>query len=143
MRKTNQAGLELIKRFEGLRLKAYQDSVGVWTIGYGHTRTARKGMEITPATAEALLKSDLTDAEYAVHSNVKVPLTDNQFSALVSFVFNLGAGSLKKSTLLRLLNAGDYRGAEGEFVKWNRAGGKVLPGLTKRREAEANLFARK
>lgn len=100
-------------------------------------------MEITPATAEALLKSDLTDAEYAVHSNVKVPLTDNQFSALVSFVFNLGAGSLKKSTLLRLLNAGDYRGAEAEFVKWNRAGGKVLPGLTKRREAEANLFARK
>lgn len=138
--KTNQAGLDLIKHFEGCRLSAYQDSVGVWTIGYGHTRTAHPGMIITEAQAEELLRKDLGGAEHDVAAVVKVDLDENEFSALVSFVFNLGVTNLAKSTLLKKLNASDRIGASAEFGKWNKAGGKVLPGLTKRREAERKLF---
>jgi len=136
----SEDGLELIKTYEGLRLKAYQDSVGVWTIGYGHTRTAKPGMTITAEEAEALLRQDLADAEKAVTRLVKVPLSDNQYSALVSFVFNLGSGNFSMSTLLRKINAGDMAGAAKEFKRWNRAGKKVLAGLVKRRDAEAALF---
>jgi GH24 family phage-related lysozyme (muramidase) len=142
MRKTNSAGLELIKHFEGLKLKSYQDAVNVWTIGYGHTKTAKPGQAISEPEAERLLKADLHDAESAVNRMVRVPLTDNQFDALVSFVFNLGAGSFQRSTLLRKLNAGEYQVAANEFLKWNKAGGRVLAGLTRRRRAEQALFTK-
>ncbi|VVT49241.1 Phage-related lysozyme (muraminidase) [Kosakonia radicincitans] len=138
-------GIALIKQFEGLRLDAYQDSVGVWTIGYGWTQPVdgkpiTKGMVIKPETAERLLKTGLVSYESDVSKLIKVKLTQGQFDALVSFAYNLGMRSLSTSTLLRKLNAGDYRGAADEFPRWNKAGGKVLDGLTRRREAEKALF---
>jgi len=139
-RNIKQSGIELIKSFEGLELKAYQDSVRVWTIGYGHTKTAKVGMTITNAQAEDLLKGDLDKFEMAVEDAVKVSLNDDQFAALVSFAFNLGPRNLNKSTLLRLLNSGNSQGAADEFPKWNKAGGQVLKGLTRRRNAERALF---
>mgnify|MGYP002075963031 CR=1 FL=1 len=139
---TNLAGINLIKSFEGLRLYAYKDSVGVLTIGHGHTKNVRPGMTITQKQAEDFLRADLGYFENAVKKLVRVHLTDNQFAALVSFCFNLGEGNLAKSTLLRKLNAGDTRGAAEEFLKWNKAGGKPLVGLTKRRAAERELFLR-
>jgi len=141
--KTGPKGLDLIKRFEGLRTRAYQDSVGVWTIGYGHTAAAGDpkpvaGMVLTVAECEAILKRDLAKYEREVSSLVKVPLSQEQFDALVSFHFNTGA--LGRSTLLKRLNAGDYAAVPSELRKWTKAGGKVLAGLVKRREAEAALF---
>lgn len=136
----SQNGLDLIKGFEGLRLSAYQDSAGVWTIGYGHTGNVRPGDRITQAQAEALLQKDTAWAQQAVRDQVKVPLSQGQFDALTSFTFNLGAGALEKSTLLKKLNAGDYAGAQAEFGKWVHAGGQVLQGLVRRRAAEADLF---
>lgn len=136
----SQNGVDLIKGFEGLRLNAYQDSVGVWTIGYGHTAGVRPGDHITQAQAEAYLRQDTGWAQQAVRDNVKVPLTQGQFDALMSFTFNLGAGALKGSTLLRDLNAGNYAAAQGEFGKWVHAGGQRLEGLVRRRAAEAALF---
>jgi GH24 family phage-related lysozyme (muramidase) len=139
-RNINPSGLKLIKTFEGLELNAYQDAVGVWTIGYGHTKTAKKGMTISEAQAEELLKADLDLFEVAVADAVKVTINDNQFSALVSFAFNLGPRNLSRSTLLKLLNNGNIQGAADEFPKWNKAGGQVLRGLTRRRNAERALF---
>ena len=136
----NDVGLRLIKDFEGLRLNAYQDAVGVWTIGYGHTNTAYPGQRITTAQATALLRQDVANFENAVNRAVRVPLNENQFAALVSFAYNVGSGALNSSTLLRRLNAGDTFGAANEFLRWNRAGGRVLAGLTRRREAERSLF---
>jgi lysozyme len=136
----NEAGRKLIKSFESLRLEAYQDSVSVWTIGWGHIKGVKKGDICSQQQAEIWLTEDLTEAEASVERVVKVKLNGNEFGALVSFVFNLGVGSLKKSTLLKLLNAGDFNGAALEFKKWNKAGGKVLTGLTRRRTAEAQLF---
>lgn len=136
----NRAGLDLIKSFEGLRLNAYQDAVGVWTIGYGHTRTAAPGQRITLGQATALLRDDVATFERAVTRAVRVPITENQFAALVSFAYNVGSGALNSSTLLRRLNAGDVSGAADEFLRWNRAGGRVLAGLTRRRVAERALF---
>ena len=136
----NSSGLRLIKSFEGLRLKAYQDAVGIWTIGYGSTRGVKSGMAITEAEAERLLKEDVRRFEQAVNSAVKVPINDNQFSALVSFSFNVGSQALRSSTLLRLLNQRDYSGAANQFPRWNKAGGRVLAGLTRRRNAERALF---
>jgi lysozyme len=133
-------GLRLIQNSEGLRLKAYQDSVGVWTIGYGHTATAHPGMEITNDQADALLRKDLAWAEDAVTRLVTVPITDGQFSALVSFTFNLGAGALGESTLLRKINAGKFVEAGNEFGKWVFAGGQELPGLVTRRSSERQMF---
>lgn len=143
--KTSDRGVALIKAHEGLRLTAYTDPVGVWTIGYGHTTTAgppkvERGMKITDAGADAILRQDLAKFEGYVSSAVKVPLNQNEFDALVSFTFNLGPGNLRSSTLLKKLNAGDRAGAADEFLKWVRAGGKTLPGLVKRREAERALF---
>lgn len=138
--KISQTGIDLIKEFEGLELKAYPDAVGVWTIGYGHTKTAVPGMVITEGEAEYLLKQDLVIFERCVQRYITVPLTQNQFDALVSFSFNLGCGSLQESTLRKKLNAGDYNGAANEFPRWNKAGGKVLRGLVRRREAERALF---
>ncbi|KMN76189.1 muraminidase [Chromobacterium sp. LK11] len=134
-------GVKLIQQFEGLRLKAYQDAVGVWTIGYGHTGPdVTPGLVITQAQADALLARDLSRFEAGVTRLVQVPLNQNQFDALVSFSYNLGLGSLQNSTLLRLLNQRDYAGATAQFPRWNKAGGKVLPGLTRRRAAEQALF---
>lgn len=142
---TSKKGIALIKQFEGCKLTAYQDSVGVWTIGYGWTQPVdgkpiRAGMTIKQETAERLLKMGLFSYESDVSRLVKVGLTQGQFDALVSFTYNLGARSLSTSTLLRKLNAGDYAGAADEFLRWNKAGGKVLNGLTSRREAERALF---
>ncbi|MGV4147046.1 lysozyme [Citrobacter freundii] len=145
MMQTSDKGIALIKQFEGCKLTAYQDSVGVWTIGYGWAQPVdgkliRAGMTIKQETAERLLKAGLISYESDVSRLVKVGLTQGQFDALVSFTYNLGARSLSTSTLLRKLNAGDYAGAADEFLRWNKAGGKVLNGLTRRREAERALF---
>ncbi|MGR7900547.1 lysozyme [Klebsiella aerogenes] len=142
---TSEKGIALVKQFEGCKLTAYQDSVGVWTIGYGWTQPVdgkpiRAGMTIKQETAERLLKTGLVSYESDVSRLVKVSLTQGQFDALVSFTYNLGARSLLTSTLLRKLNSGDYAGAADEFLRWNKAGGKVLNGLTRRREAERALF---
>lgn len=140
MKTINTAGIALIKKYEGFRSKAYQDVKGVWTIGYGHTLTAKPGMTITEEQAECLLMRDIREAESAVNLLVMVPLRDNQFSALVSFVFNLGVGSFRRSTLLRRLNAGDYESVPGQLKRWVYAGPKVFEGLKRRRAAEADLW---
>ena len=136
----SEKGINLIKRFEGLRLGAYLDSVDVPTIGYGHTRGVKLGQTITQEQADALLEEDIHEFELAIQRLVHVNLTQNQFDALVSFTFNLGIGSLKQSTLLKKLNAGDITGAANEFNRWTYAGGKKLTGLVKRRSAERLLF---
>lgn len=137
---TSQKGLDLIKSFEGLRLSAYKCPAGVWTIGYGTTAGVKPGQSITKERAEELLRDDVKRFEDQVLRLVKVPLTQGQFDALVSFTYNLGAANLGNSTLLRLLNAGDYKGAAAQFDRWTKAGGKELPGLVKRRAAERALF---
>ena len=138
--RTSQRGLNLIKSFEGLRLQAYQDSVGVWTIGYGATRGVKPGMTITKDQAERMLLNDVQRFEPEVQRLVTAKLNQDQWDALVCFTYNLGSANLESSTLLRLLNAGDYAGAADQFPRWNRAGGKVLPGLVSRRAAERDLF---
>jgi len=136
----SEKGLDLIKRFEGCQLSAYRCPAGVLTIGYGHTHGVHAGDTCTPRQAELWLTEDCSVAELTIESNVKVPVNQNQFDALVSFVFNLGAGNFVKSTLLKKLNAGDYTGAAIEFDCWVNAGGRKLPGLVKRRAAERELF---
>lgn len=138
--KVSNNGINLVKRFEGLELKAYRDSVGILTIGYGHTHAVKVGDVITDEQADIFLREDLQVAELTVNTNVKVKLTQGQFDALVSFVFNLGSGNFVKSTLIKKLNAGDYAGATDEFGKWVNAGGKKLSGLVKRRAAEREVF---
>lgn len=138
-RKVNQAGLDLIKRFEGLRLDAYLCPAGVWTIGYGHTGDVKAGDRITEHQADVILALDVERFEAGVET--AVPGTrDNEFAALVSFAFNLGLAALGGSTLLKKLRAGDRVGAAAEFMKWTHAAGHVLPGLVKRRAAERDLF---
>lgn len=133
--------VELIKESEGLRLTAYLPTPNdVWTIGYGHTKTAKPGMRITKAGAEELLKHDLAWVEEALKQYVKVPLTQNQYDALASFVYNLGASNFKRSTLLKLLNKGNYQGAADQLLRWDKQKGKVLRGLTIRRNHERDLF---
>lgn len=141
----SKGGIELIKRFEGLRLKAYQDSVGVWTIGYGWTqpvdgKKVGPGMQIDQATAERLLKCGVVQYEQGVNQLVKVRITQGQFDALVSFAYNLGLRSLSTSTLLQKLNDGDKQGAADQFGRWVNAGGKRLDGLVARRAAEREMF---
>lgn len=139
-KRINDAGLALIKEFEGFRSRAYRDPIGVWTIGYGHTRGVRPGDVITQDRADAYLRDDVRIAEADVERGVEVQLVDNQFSALVSFVFNVGGDAFRKSTLLRLLNAGGYTAVPGQLARWTKAGGRELPGLVRRREAEARLW---
>ncbi len=141
-RRINKEALDLIKRWEGLKLEAYQDTGGVWTIGYGHTLTAKPGMRILESTAEELLRRDLRDAERAVERMVKVDLTDGQFGALVSFVFNVGAEAFRTSTLLKRLNSGDYDAVPGQLMRWVKDNGRTLPGLVNRRAAEVGLWSR-
>ena len=137
---TSDLGIKLIKKFEGLRLSAYQCSAHVWTIGYGHTGSVKAGDTITEGQAEKFLRDDLSQFEVAVSRLVSVPLSQHQFDALVSFTFNLGERNLKNSTLLKKLNAGDYSGAAEDFPRWNRADGRVVEGLTRRRLAERDMF---
>ena len=146
--KTSQSGISLIKGFEGKRLNAYYDGVGVWTIGFGTIKypngvRVKKGDTCTEAQAESYLKNDLVKFENAINRLVKVPLNQNQFDALSSFTYNLGETNLSSSTLLKKLNAKDYAGTADQFPRWNKAGGKVMNGLTRRREAERILFLRK
>lgn len=135
----------LAKEAEGLRLTAYPDPAtggAPWTIGYGSTRGVKKGMTINLAEAQQRLVVDMTEAGNAVTRWVDVPLTQGQFDALADFVFNLGEGNFRGSTLLKKLNAGDYSGAAAEFGKWVKASGRTLPGLVTRRAAERVLFER-
>jgi len=140
--KISDAGLELIKSFEGLYLKAYLCPAKVWTIGYGHTLGVKPGDVITKDQAEALLRKDLEQFEAVVNRSVSVPITQGQFDSLVSLCYNLGAKAFVTSTLLKKLNAGDYAGAAMEFERWNKAGGVILPGLVRRRRKERELFER-
>ena len=144
-RQVNKAGLDLIKSFEGLRLEAYPDpgtGGDPWTVGYGSTKGVKKGMKITVQEAEQRLIMDLQDACKAVERYVTIPLNDNQFAALVSFTFNVGVGNLAVSTLLKRLNEGEYGSVPMQLMRWNRAAGKILNGLTRRRTAEGDLFQR-
>ena len=139
----NKSGLDLIKKSEGLRLTSYKCAAGILTVGWGSTGGhVKPGMTITAEQAEALLKSDLRRFEEAV-AKLAPGSSDNQFSALVSFAFNVGIDALKTSTLLKLHRAGDYEGAAEQFKRWNKAGGKVLAGLVRRRAAEAALYRSK
>ena len=134
-------GRALIEKFEGLRLTAYQDMVGVWTIGYGHTGPdVKAGLTITQQQAEQLLINDPARFTHGVTALVTVKINQKQFDALVSFAYNLGLGSLQQSTLLRLLNAGNFQAAADQFPRWDRAGGKEVAGLLARRNAERALF---
>lgn len=145
----NDASLDLIKRFEGLKLETYRDSVGVLTIGYGTTAAAgvgidpKPGMKITEAEAEEYLRRAVEKFAEDILPAIKVDVTDNEFGALVSLAYNIGPSAFKKSTVLRKLNAGDRQGAADAFLMWNKAGGKVLKGLQRRREAERALFLSK
>ena len=136
----SKKGISLIKKFEGCRLLAYQDSVGVWTIGYGHTRGISRNDKISQEQADTFLLHDIELAVKDVNRLVKVTLNSNQFDALVSFTFNLGARNLSSSTLLKKLNAGQTDMAANEFGRWIFAGERISSGLVKRREAEKNLF---
>jgi lysozyme len=138
----NDRGLALIKQFEGCELTAYRCPAGILTIGYGSTgKHVKPGMVITQPEAEALLKRDLARFETGVNAMVEgVPTTSDQFSALVSFAFNLGLANLLKSTLLKKHRRADFKGAADEFLRWNRAGNRILAGLTRRRAAERRLY---
>jgi len=138
--KTSSKGIEAIAAHEGLRLKAYRCPAGVWTIGYGHTKGVRPGDVITKEKAVGFLREDVVDAENAVNRHLQ-NLTQNQFDALVSFVFNAGAGNFQKSTLLKKAKVNpDDTSIADEFAKWNKAGGTVLSGLARRRKDESNLY---
>lgn len=138
----SQTGIDLIKEFEGFRSNAYLCPGNIWTIGYGHTATAKSGMTITKKHAEMLLIEDIKKFQTAVNQKVKVYLNQNQFDALVSFTFNVGEGAFSRSTLLKLLNNSQYRDAALQFNRWVYAGNRRLPGLARRRNREAELFTR-
>lgn len=137
---TSQNGIDLIKHFEGCELKAYKCPAGVWTIGYGHIKGVQEGDVITEQQADEMLVEELYEYENYINTLVNVPLNQSQYDALVSWVYNLGSSNLQASTLLKVLNAGDYDNVPEQIMRWNKAGGKVLEGLTRRRQAEADLF---
>ncbi len=141
--KISDKGEHFIVKEEGERLNAYQDSVGIWTIGVGHTgfvdgKPIAKGLQITQAKSREILRADLARFEKAVNDGVEMPLLQHQFDALVSLAFNIGEGAFKRSTLVKLLNRGDYKGAANQFLAWKNAGGRPI--LLKRREREKSLF---
>ena len=144
-KKVSASGIDLICSFEGLELKAYDDGVGVWTIGFGTTIypdsiKVKRGDTCTTEQAKAYMAHDLKKFESAVNSAVTVPINQNQFDALVSLAYNIGTGAFSKSTLLKKLNEADYKGAAAQFDVWNKAGGKVMQGLVNRRAVERKLF---
>jgi lysozyme len=143
--KMTDEGLELIKTFEGFRSRAYRDPVGVWTIGFGHTSMAgmpevRPGMVVSEAEAAEILRRDVEMFARGVRERLARKLSDAQFSALVSFAYNVGLGALAKSSVLRAVNAGDFEAVPRRLALWTKAGGRTLPGLVRRRAAEAALF---
>ena len=145
VKKISTAGINLICGFEGLKLKAYDDGVGVWTIGFGTTIypngiKVKKGDTCTTEQAKAYMAHDLKKFESAVNSAVTVSINQNQFDALVSLAYNIGTSGFKNSTLVKKLNAGDIRGASAQFNVWNKGGGKVMQGLVNRRDVERKLF---
>ncbi|EKU59513.1 phage lysozyme [Acinetobacter sp. WC-323] len=146
--KASQVGINLITSFEDLVLTAYDDGVGVWTIGFGTTVypngvKVKRGNTCTLNQAKEFFAHDLNRFEAVVNQSVKVAINQNQFDALVSLTYNIGSGAFKGSTLLKLLNKGEYQGAADQFLVWNKAGGKVMKGLVRRREAERALFLKK
>ena len=138
--KISEEGLALIKKFEGCELEAYQCAAGIWTIAYGRIKEVKEGNTCTQEQAEAWLDEELHEYESYINDMVEVSLLQNQFDALVAWVYNLGPSNLKSSTLLNVLNAGEYKNVPEQIKRWNKAGGKVLEGLIRRREAEALLF---
>lgn len=139
----NDKGLSLIKSFEGLRLTSYQDQGGVWTIGYGHTKNVQQDQTITEEQAGQFLLEDLADVESNLNSvmyEYSCTITSNQFSALCSFVYNVGIGNLKSSTLLKDLSAKYYDDAADQFLVWDHVNGQPNAGLLRRRQAERELF---
>ena len=136
----SKTGIELLKHFEGCELKAYQDSVGVWTIGYGHTKGIYEGLEITQSEAEKMLVDELPEYEGYITDKVVPMLQQHEFDALVCWVYNLGPTNLSSSTMLKKLNAGEFKEVPFQMKRWDNAGGQPLLGLTRRRNAEALLF---
>ena len=136
----SNTGIDLIKHFEGCETEAYLCPAGVPTIGYGHIKGVQMGDVITEAQAHEMLVEELDEYESYINDLVTVGLNQNQFDAMVSWVYNLGGGNLRASTLLKVLNSGNYEGVPAQIMRWNKAGGKVLEGLTRRRQAEADLF---
>jgi lysozyme len=138
----SQSGLKLTEQFESCKLDAYQDIKGIWTVGYGHTGPdVYPGLSITLLQAEQFLLGDIQHAVNCINALVKVSLTQGEFDALCDFAFNAGCGALAGSTLLRLLNQGDYQGAAAQFDLWDHAGGQVVAGLLRRRQAETAEFS--
>tara|TARA_Y100001938_G_scaffold73335_1_gene101598 strand:- start:552 stop:1013 length:462 start_codon:yes stop_codon:yes gene_type:complete len=140
MMQLSKTGIELLKHFEGCELKAYQDSVGVWTIGYGHTKGIYEGLEITQSEAEKMLIDELPEYEGYISDKVVPMLQQHEFDALVCWVYNLGPTNLSSSTMLKKLNAGEFKEVPFQMKRWDKAGGQPLLGLTRRRNAEALLF---
>ncbi len=140
MMQLSKTGIELLKHFEGCELKAYQDSVGVWTIGYGHTKGIYEGLEITQSEAEKMLIDELPEYEGYITDKVVPMLQQHEFDALVCWVYNLGPTNLSSSTMLKKLNAGEFKEVPFQMKRWDKAGGQPLLGLTRRRNAEALLF---
>ncbi len=143
--KLSPQGYDLIREFEGLRTETYRDAVGVWTIGYGHTSAAgephvKPGMVITESEATEILERDVEGFADGVRHHVRVHLTDEQFSALVSFAYNVGLGNFARSSVLKAVNTRDFEAVPRRLALWNKAGGRTLPGLIRRRAAEAALF---
>ena len=136
----SEKGLALITEFEGCKLTAYRDIVGVWTIGFGHTKTAREGMVITQVVADQLLALDVAEHARGVWKSLFVKLEQHQFDAVVSLAFNVGVGAVRNSTLVKMINRGDAKLASAQFDRWNKAGGKVVAGLTRRRAAERRMY---
>ena len=139
--------LNTIQQFEGLKLKAYKDSVGIWTVGFGNIfnldtgNPIKEGDEISLETAERWLKIEVDNLQAKMRKVITVPLNDNQWTALTSLAYNIGFGAFKRSTLLRLLNAGASKEEVAkQFLRWNKAGGKEIKGLTNRRQTESNLY---
>jgi len=138
--KISKEGLSLIKKFEGCELEAYKCAAGVWTIGYGSTKGVKEGDTLTEKETDSLLLHEMDEYEGYVLEAVEMPLSQHQFDAIVSWTFNLGPSNLNASTMLKVLNKGDYEDVPAQIKRWNKAGGKVLEGLVRRREAEALLF---
>ena len=140
--KVSQECIDLVKFFEGFEPRAYLCPANVWTIGYGRTRNVKEGDIVNEKQAERDLLEELEEFGHQVSSTVKVSLEQSQFDALTSWTYNLGVGNLQSSTLLKKLNSGDKNSVPSEMLRWNKAAGKVLAGLTRRREAEAKLWAK-
>lgn len=138
--KTSDNGRAFIRAREGVKLAAYQDGGGVWTIGYGHTRGVKQGQVINHEQADEFLDSDLCQVESCISERVTVALNQNQFDALVSFVFNVGRQAFSDSTLLKKLNEGNYRAAADQFTRWVYDNNQFVQGLYNRRVAERDLF---